>query len=174
MHQVHPLVMAASLVDILSSARNTLNPSPWQDSRCKCHLSFPLSYFFAPSSSALFFNLFPPPPSPLPDCEGQILLLKAAERFVSLESPQISGEAPGNDFSSNTGVRRKVLGVAVPSSEGVGTVEQALLVRVAPLFCLPRAGGEGAWLSWCRCSLSNMCPALGRAVRRGITAPSAH
>lgn len=62
-HQVHPLVMTISLVVILSSARNILNSSPLQDSRCKHHLSFPFSYFFAPISlhHLLFFSVSPPP-----------------------------------------------------------------------------------------------------------------
>lgn len=50
-----------SLVAVVSSARNTLNPSPLQDSRCKCHLSFPFSYFFAPISLH-HLPFFPPSP----------------------------------------------------------------------------------------------------------------
>lgn len=60
--RVHPLVMAAPLRVILSPATNTPSPSPWQDSRCERHLSFPFSYFFAPISlhHVLFLNFFLP------------------------------------------------------------------------------------------------------------------
>lgn len=96
--RVHPLVMAAPLGAVLSPAPNTPRPSPWQDSRCERHLSFPFSYFFAPISPhhVLFLNFFSVPSSSLPVAEGQILLPKAAPR--NLSRGRSSGGALGNDF----------------------------------------------------------------------------
>lgn len=58
-------------------------------------------------------------------------------------------------------------------SRNVGT---ALAGARSCFVLLSEGSGEGAWLSWCWCSLGNMCPAgsagLG-GVSRGITAPSA-
>lgn len=101
-HQVHPLVMAISLVAILSSARNIPNPAPlWiADANATCVLSpvssYPFPYiicFFLIIFSILFYFYLP-----LPVRAGQILLLEGSFGVIRVLSRQSSaGQCLGGD-----------------------------------------------------------------------------